>query len=238
MICVSERCGYSTVVVLQLPKLATRVRFPLPALPSRFPLPAFVFALLIAGCSTPESYDFNRATRPPTQAIPSLAGSYHQVNRGDTLWRIARAYGLDVQTLADANSLPHAGHLDVGQKLFIPLPTETAQFLWPVRGSVRTTSVSPSLEIDAPAGSLVRASRHGKVAVAARNLSGWGRTVVLDHLDGSFSVYAGLDQILVNPGAELRQGLPLGSLGAQPLHFEIQVPSAPRPTLSYLPSEG
>lgn len=199
------------------------------------PILGVLLAWLAAGCASTEPYDLQRAALPPIQAIPTLEGSYHLVQRGETLWRIARAYGLDVQTLAAANRLPRNHPLAVGQKLFIPLPTETSQFLWPARGSVRTTSLSQGIEIDATPGSLVRASRHGRVAVATRALSGWGRTVVLDHLDGSFSVYAGLDQILVSPGAELHQGLPLGSLGAQALHFEIRAPEANRHTLSYLP---
>jgi murein DD-endopeptidase MepM/ murein hydrolase activator NlpD len=173
----------------------------------------------------------------PTQALPSLHGSYHQVRRGETLWRIARSYGLDVRALAAANRLPSMGHLEAGQQLFIPLPSESKRFLWPVRGSLRTLSASHGVEITAPAGSLARASRSGRVAIATRRLSGLGKTVVLDHFDGYLTIYSGLDQILVGPGADLRQGIPVGRLGSRALYFEIRYGATPKNTLALLPSE-
>ena len=86
-------------------------------------------------------------------------------------------------------------------------------------------------------GSLVRASRSGRVAVATQQLSGWGKTVVMDHPDGHLTVYAGLDQILVSPGTELRQGTPLGTLGSRALHFEIRYRASARDALALLPKE-
>ena len=188
--------------------------------------------LLIVGCA---SAPLHQAAAPPVREIPTLNGSYHQVQRGETLWRIAHSYGLDAKTLAAANRLSSAGQIAIGEQLFIPLPQETTQFLWPVRGSY--SHASPGLEIDAPSGSLVRASRSGRVAVATRQLSGWGKTVVLDHLDGYLSIYAGLDQLLVAPGTTLRQGIPLGVIGEHTLHFEIRYGSVPKNTLAMLPEE-
>ena len=198
-----------------------------------------LIGLLFAGCASRPLHQAVIAPPPVREtraAIPTLNGSYHLVRPGETLWRIARSYGLDAKTLATANRLPSAGYIiDVGQKLFIPLPQETTQFLWPVRGAF--SHASPGLEITAPTGSLVRASRSGRVAVAARQLSGWGKTVVMDHQDGYLSIYAGLDQLLVMPGAKLRQGVPLGVLGERALHFEIRYGSAPKNTLAMLPAE-
>ena len=192
-------------------------------------------ALLLSGCA---SAAFRQAVVAPQARearadIPTLNGSYHVVRPGETLWRIARSYGLDAKAIAAANQLPGTERIDVGQRLFIPLPPETAQFLWPVRGSFSDTS--PGLAISSPTGSLVRASRGGRVAVATRQLSGWGKTVVLDHLDGYLSIYACLDHILVAPGASLRQGIPVGVAGERPLHFEIRYGSAPKNTLALLP---
>jgi murein DD-endopeptidase MepM/ murein hydrolase activator NlpD len=185
---------------------------------------------ILSGCATLPS----EQALPPTQAIPSLHGSYHRVRRGETLWRIARSYGLSVDALASANRLPSARQLLVGQQLFIPLPPESAQFLWPVRGS--TTAVSQGIAIRAPSGSLVRASRSGRVAVAAQRLSGWGKTVVLDHRDGYFTVYGGLEQIVVSPGSFIRQGIPIGSVDSNSLHFEIRYGLEPKSTLALLPN--
>ena len=217
--------GYSTVVVHQLPKLATRVRFPLPAV---------FFLLLLSGCAT-EMAEYAPTTRAPQQAIPPLQGSYHHVKRGETVWRIARSYGVTVESLTTANRLPSTRELKVGQRLFIPLPPETTRFLWPVRGSLRSSGASHGVEIVASPGSLVRASRGGRVAVATRHLAGWGKTVVLDHFDGYLTIYSGLDQILVAPGAALRQGMPIGNVGSHALHFEIRYGDTPRNVLALLP---
>ena len=73
--------------------------------------------------------------------------------------------------------------------------------------------------------------------MAARDLWGGGKTVIVDHWDGYLSVYAGLEQLLVAPGSTLRQGVPLGSIGVQPLYFEVRYGSKPRQTLSLLPVE-
>lgn len=188
--------------------------------------------VVAAGCATvPVS---NGAS--PGQAIPLLRGSYHQVRRGETLWRIARSYGLDVRTLASVNRIPHSQQLKVGQRLFIPLPPESGRFLWPMRGMAGSAGISKGLRIAAPSGSLVRASRSGRVAVATRDLAGWGKTVLLDHADGYVTIYANLERILVTPGSYLRQGIPLGSVGSMPLHFEIRYGVKSTDPLSVLPA--
>ncbi|MBI2104627.1 MAG: peptidoglycan DD-metalloendopeptidase family protein [Candidatus Omnitrophica bacterium] len=188
----------------------------------------------LAGCETiPEASSAPRSSRP---AAPAFQGSYHYVQRGETLWRIARSYGLEVNALARANRLRDASALRVGQKLFIPVPAESQAFFWPARGRVGRSG-SSGVSISAPPGSLVRASRSGRVAVATHRLSGWGKAVVLDHLDGYLTVYAGLDQLLAAPGANLRQGVPLGSLGNRALHFEIRYGTTSRDTLALLPGE-
>jgi len=192
----------------------------------------WILLILTAGCASAPLGPITAA--PAQQALPTMQGSYHTVRRGETLWRIARAYGLDVETLASANRLPSAHRLTTGQQLFIPLPVESSRFLWPVRGAVKTAG-SSWIEITAPPGSLVRASRSGRVAVATRQLSGFGKTIVLDHQDGYVSVYAGLDHLLVSPDTALRQGMPLGALGVSALHFEIRYEAEPKNTLALLP---
>ena len=171
------------------------------------------------------------------QALPQLQGSYHHVKRGETLWRIANAYGLEVSTLAAVNRLPSTKELKVGQKLFIPLPKESTQFLWPARGAVKSSGASQGIDISAAPGSLVRASRSGRVAVATKHLSGWGNTIIIDHMDGYLTVYSGMEQMLVDPGAQLRQGMPLGNVGSHALHFEIRFGDTPRNVLALLPNE-
>jgi len=52
------------------------------------------------------------------------SGIYHEVKPGQTLWSIARAYGVDVQTLARVNKLSDTTSLYAGQKLYVPGATQ------------------------------------------------------------------------------------------------------------------
>ena len=192
----------------------------------------FLWCLLSAGCAT-EPVAYAPQSR---QAPPALQGSYHTVRRGETLWRIAYTYGLEAGPLAAANRLPSSARLNVGQRLFIPLPPESNRFLWPLRGSFGASS-SGGLEISAAPGSLVRASRSGRVAVVTSRLSGWGKTVVVDHLDGYLTVYSGLEEILVAPGAPLKQGVPLGTTGSRAMHFQVRHGVKPTSALALLPAD-
>ena len=63
-------------------------------------------ALFMTGCQTlPPSYD---------------RGVYHVVNKGQTLYAIAKAYGMGVEALARINRIRDVNHLHVGQRLWIP----------------------------------------------------------------------------------------------------------------------
>jgi len=59
--------------------------------------------------------------RPPTHRSPSRSGSgvYHSVRKGETLWRISKAYGVSILEITEANGLSDFT-IKVGQKLFIP----------------------------------------------------------------------------------------------------------------------
>ncbi len=221
------QCGRSSAVERQLPKLNVVGSTPI----ARW----FFFSLWVAGCAATDTTTL--APLPPSTSRPTLQGSYHVVQRGETLWRIARSYGLEPRVLAAVNRIPSATQLQVGQRLYLPLPPETRQFLWPLRGAVKPASRSTGVAILAPTGSLVRASRSGRVAVATHQLSGWGKTVVLDHFDGYLTVYAGLNRILVSPGGDLRQGMPLGSVGDRALFFEIRDGAVAKNTLALLPKD-
>src|SRR5512144_751927 len=48
------------------------------------------------------------------------AGTYHVVRRGETLYRIGKAYGLTYEELAKANDIDDPSRIEVGQRLIIP----------------------------------------------------------------------------------------------------------------------
>ncbi len=47
-------------------------------------------------------------------------GVYHKIKRGQTLWRIAKTYGIDLELLAKANNLEDATEIKTGGLIFIP----------------------------------------------------------------------------------------------------------------------
>jgi murein DD-endopeptidase MepM/ murein hydrolase activator NlpD len=73
-----------------------------------------VLLACLAGC----------AAAPPvpeyTDGPLTRHGVLHTVLPGQTIWRIARAYGVSAQELAEVNDLPDPGRLPVGQPLWIP----------------------------------------------------------------------------------------------------------------------
>ncbi len=169
----------------------------------------------------------------PAAATMLPAGSMHHVQAGDTLWRLSHSFGMSVESLAQANHLGPGQPLSVGQDLFIPLPVETSAFLWPVHGRPRHEGAG--LVLDVPEGTWVRTSRSGRVSAAAPHLAQWGPTVVVDHQDGTVTVYAGLGQLAATPGAWVRQGMPIGQAGPNGVYFEIRQGLHPQDASGLLP---
>ncbi len=56
----------------------------------------------------------------PQAPIQPSAGFYHTVQKGQTIYRIAKTYGLDWHELAFANNITDPSALEVGQKVLIP----------------------------------------------------------------------------------------------------------------------
>jgi murein hydrolase activator len=96
-----------------------------------------------------------------------------------------------------------------------------------IRSAQRTGSEGPGLEMFAPAGSVVRAVHAGRVAFADAYAS-YGKTVILDHGGGYYTVSANLGAIDVKVGDDLPFGSRIGTVGsadtgAARLYFEIRI---------------
>ena len=48
------------------------------------------------------------------------SGFYHEVQRGETLYRIGQRYGVPARELAKANGIRDVTNIQVGQKIWIP----------------------------------------------------------------------------------------------------------------------
>ena len=74
-------------------------------------------------------------------------GVYHEVKQGQTLWSIARAYGVDVRTLVRVNQIADTTALYAGQKLYVPGATQQREIV--SRCPCGTETVKPSSSVKA-----------------------------------------------------------------------------------------
>src|SRR5438445_11899002 len=87
-------------------------------------------ALLSMGCRHSSlTTSGTRATKPVPANNLKQPGVYHEVKQGQTLWSVARAYGVDVRTLARVNYISDTTALYVGQKLYVPGATQQREIV-------------------------------------------------------------------------------------------------------------
>jgi septal ring factor EnvC (AmiA/AmiB activator) len=151
---------------------------------------------------------------------------------------------------------------DVNPLAIMPAPPENLSALsklkgaldWPVPGRVirqfgvyrnprfGTTTVSNGIEIDAPEGTEVRAVCDGQV-VFAEWFKGYGKSVILSHSDGYYTLYAHNSELVVQRGDIVERGQAIGKVGSTgaiegtpSLYFEIRKKDQPVNPMEWLRS--
>jgi murein DD-endopeptidase MepM/ murein hydrolase activator NlpD len=124
-----------------------------------------------------------------------------------------------------------------------PAYTSTG-FAWPFYGPISTYFSGGHRGIDIDAfgnyGATVSAAADGIVVLAAYQDWGYGYHVIIQHADGSRTLYAHLSDIWVAQGSYVGQGQGVGAIGTTGystgphLHFEIHI-GGPVDPLAYLP---
>jgi lipoprotein NlpD len=173
---------------------------------------------------------------------PPPAGTFHKVEKGETLWAIAKAYNLPVEDLVEVNGLEQPDVLSVGQLIFIPdddglgLPHEPqpverradpstgehrGTLAWPLEGGVILEDFSATepvpqdgMLIAAPRGTPVFAAADGEVAFVGADEATLGRMVVVRHDDGLLTIYAHLQRTAVKQGQKIVRGTRIGDVGS------------------------
>jgi YD repeat-containing protein len=155
--------------------------------------------------------------------------------------RIAQLAGVDLQIIAPITrrtAIPRLPSLDL-PPLSNPerfLPGEgggTVQFMWPAQG-VFTSGYGPrwgrmhrGIDIAGPVGTPIVAAAAGVVVTSEWNSGGFGNLVEIRHPDGSKTLYAHNNRLLVRVGQEVQQGEQISEMGSTGrstgphLHFEI-----------------
>ncbi|MFA7620982.1 MAG: M23 family metallopeptidase [Aminobacteriaceae bacterium] len=114
------------------------------------------------------------------------------------------------------------------------LPRPAEQFIRPVAGRItspwgmRGGRLHDGVDIPAPLGTPILAARSGRV-VFSGNINGYGRTVTIDHGDGTRTRYSHNSANLVKVGDVVRQGQPVAKVGrtgratCTHVHFSVLV---------------
>jgi murein DD-endopeptidase MepM/ murein hydrolase activator NlpD len=201
--------------------------------------------------------------QPPYPLIPHSSAPgvrSHIVQSGETIYHIARLYGVTPARLMAANGLRDPRQLASGQTLIIPLSSGTStsasysiwpapaerQFAWPVTAGqvsspfgIRNGVKHDGVDIVAYAGAPVRAADDGTVIFSGR-LHGYGNAVILQHSGGYVTVYGHNQRNLVAYGARVVRGQVIAELGSTGratgpnLHFEVRYQGQPQNPLAYL----
>jgi lipoprotein NlpD len=211
-----------------------------------------ILILLISlGCATTQSYP------PITYHLPKekqIKGIYHKVNKGDTLYSISKAYGVNLDTIMEVNHITNPKYIKENQFLFIPgvkkeinLKKVSEKFIWPLKGKVISyfgeklhNIKNKGIDIRAIKDKKVVASRSGKVCFVGEKIKGYGKVIIIDHGNNSFTLYAYNNKILVRENDWVNQGDLIAIAGTTgrakfpTLHFEIRKGHLPQDPLKYL----
>ncbi len=189
-----------------------------------------------------------------TLVILPITGVRHEVVKGDTVASIAKKYKGDVEEILSYNGFTDSTTLSAGDIVIVPngviatpsyssTPTAVLRgvggpdygdyYLFPVVGGARKTqglhgyngvdwASSPGTPIVAAAGGQVIVARHGGWN------GGYGTYVVIEHSNGTQTLYAHLSGIAVIGGQQVVRGQVIGYMGSTGrstgthLHFEVR----------------
>jgi murein DD-endopeptidase MepM/ murein hydrolase activator NlpD len=162
-------------------------------------------------------------------------GVYHTVKRHQTLWRICKTYGVEMEEVARLNGIRDKNKIQVGQRIFIPGATkvlkvdiyvedvtargrstavryEKGKFVWPVQGAVTATfgldgnRRHDGIDISAPVGTPIRAADSGRVVYSDNKMRGYGNLIIIEHRDNFFTIYAHNKENLVEEEVLVKRG--------------------------------
>lgn len=160
----------------------------------------------------------------------------YKVRRGDTLEKLSRRYHTTIRTIRQINSM-NGDQIRTGQKIKIPklvfnlpqgsgnISSSSDEFRWPVKGRIssgygwRIHPITHSkhfhggIDIAVGTGTNIRAAKAGKVLNSGW-ISGFGRTVTIDHGKGVVTLYAHNSKLLLRSGQRVSQGQVVAKSGS------------------------
>ena len=186
-----------------------------------------------------------------TLVILPMNGVMHTVVAGDTLKSITKKYSGDLNEIADFNDLAITDKLAIGDTIMIPDgevstsirpsaskyvdssgPTYSGYYMKPFIVGTRTQGIHGHNGVDygMPVGSPLYAAASGVVIISKSSSynGGYGRYVVIQHSNGTQTVYGHMSNPVVSVGQAVTQGQYIGASGntgkstGPHLHFEVR----------------
>ncbi len=123
----------------------------------------------------------------------------YRVKKGDTLYSIARKFQVSLKELARINRLSTNSWVYYGRKLKIPIRIPFSRWVGRIKEGIT---------LFLKKGEKVYPLQRGKV-VQVSYLRGYGRYVIIKHVDGKYSFYGNLHKILVREGEKVHPRKPI-----------------------------
>lgn len=177
-----------------------------------------------------------------TLEILPVTGIAHKVQKGDTVYSIAKKYDSSAQAVVDfpfnTFSNDETFELAIGQVVIVPdgvKPQEavvsprtrqitpdagsvvaSGNFVWPTNGTITQNFVwyHPGTDIANRAAPNVVAADSGVVTYAGCLTYGYGCHVIINHNNGYTTLYAHFQQIYVKSGQSVGRGALIGQMGS------------------------
>lgn len=189
--------------------------------------------------------------------ILPVSGVQHIVTKGETLGSIAKLYKVDVSAITNFNEIREGDKLAVGDEFIIPdakMPSSTSSssnssgaqyyaastlknilgyFINPVPDFRRKSQGlhgpgRRGIDLAAPTGTKILASAGGQVLLARAGYNGgYGNMAIIEHPNGTKTLYAHMSKIATYTGASVLQREVIGYIGSTGrstgphLHFEV-----------------
>ncbi|WP_235043367.1 LysM peptidoglycan-binding domain-containing M23 family metallopeptidase [Candidatus Kinetoplastidibacterium stringomonadis] len=220
--------------------------------------------LLIPGCSR-EAVKFKCAPIFEVFICDKQSINAYIVKQGDNLYKIAKFYDVDIESLKKINNIDNSCKINTGSLLYIPLRDysckesivkniidddisqsstyERAMFWeWPCSGLIKEyfDSKNRGIDIFSNIGEPILAAASGKVVYSGDGVRGLGKLIILSHDGGFITAYAHNSRLFVYNGQEVIKGYKIAEMGDSDsdfpkLHFEIRKNGLPVDPLIYLP---
>ena len=183
--------------------------------------------------------------------IPPSEGLVITLDEGEDISALLQAHQVDPVEFMKVNAISSPADIHPGVMLFLPgvEPTQALErlarvreeenrYIWPIHGRITsyfgrrnlgmgTSSFHRAIDIAAPTGTPVAASRSGVVTFAGWSTSGYGNLVKIRHAGNTETWYAHNSRIDVQVGQYVNQGDVISRVGSTGLstgphlHFEL-----------------